>query len=318
MKGFFGATLIALFLVIHATKEEACTANAGVYHFKWGEWSVTVIQDGTFTGIDAFFLIPSFVLRRYFDFINPGSEPEFSLNTLLLRRQNDVLLVDTGTGPGPAQPGEPPTGLHLGRLCSVGVQHEQVTGVLITHAHGDHTGGLVNADGNAIFPNARVYIGRIEAEFWRLPVDTIIERAPQLPVALVVNETRTAYAAVVKAYPGKIQKLNHLESPFGGVQAWLTPGHTPGHMAYRISSGEKSFVVVGDALVNRAVTVQNPEWNIISDANRTQAVRTSFDLLDKLADNKILAVLYHEIFPGIGYIIRDRATFDFSAVARIS
>lgn len=172
-------------------------------------WDVSVVPYGEFENFSDAASVPAFIVKRVFEYYLPGMKHRASMNTVLLRRKNNVLLIDTGLGPGAAQPGAPPTGLRLSRLCSLGVEPEQVTGVLITHAHADHTGGLVGADGNATFPNSCVYIGRIEDEFWRQPVESIIERAPQLPVAFVVNGSLTAYAAVVKAYPGQIQKLDH-------------------------------------------------------------------------------------------------------------
>lgn len=39
--------------------------------------------------------------------------------------------------------------------------------------------------------------------------------------------------------------------------------------------------------------------------------------MESLSDNKELAQVFHEGFPGIGYFVRDRQTFDFSTVARV-
>lgn len=256
------------------------------------------------------------MIQRYFAFYSPGLVARASLNTVLLRRGRDVFLVDTGTGPATSQPNAPPTGLLASRLSFVGVASESVTGVFLTHAHTDHAGGLLTATGGAAFPNARVYLGVMEDKFWQLTRAAISEQAPQLPLDFL-NATLNMYAAIRKAYQGKIRKLNDLESPIRGVQAWATPGHTPGHMAYQITSGRKSFVIVGDVLLARVITIQNPDWNIFSDTNRTQAVHTSIDLMETLATSKTLAMLYHEALPGLGYVVRDRAMFDFSIVARV-
>jgi len=38
--------------------------------------------------------------------------------------------------------------------------------VFITHHHGDHINGLVNADDSLVFPNARYVMGKKEWDFW--------------------------------------------------------------------------------------------------------------------------------------------------------
>jgi glutathione S-transferase len=49
---------------------------------------------------------------------------------------------------------------------AAGIDPKQVDIVLISHFHGDHIGGLKNADGSAAFPNAEIKVPAIEAAFW--------------------------------------------------------------------------------------------------------------------------------------------------------
>ena len=44
------------------------------------------------------------------------------------------------------------------------------TRVLLTHAHPDHLCGLLGADGQMAYPNARVWIHRAELAYWQDPV----------------------------------------------------------------------------------------------------------------------------------------------------
>lgn len=46
-------------------------------------------------------------------------------------------------------------------LKAAGYTPEQITDVLVTQAHDDHTGGLV-VDGKLVFPDATVHIDRLE------------------------------------------------------------------------------------------------------------------------------------------------------------
>ena len=48
---------------------------------------------------------------------------------------------------------------------------EQVDAVLITHLHGDHVGGLLNAASKPAFPNAVVHIAKAENDYWLSDVE---------------------------------------------------------------------------------------------------------------------------------------------------
>eukprot|EP00171_Calliarthron_tuberculosum_P003929 IDg3929t1 len=279
-----------------------CSAGGGTYKFTLGEWQATVVQDGELKGNGSFFLQPDFVVQRVFDFYNPGQELSASQNALLLQRSNNVLLFDAGLGSF----GGPAVGKLPSRLTAAGIDPSAVTGVLITHAHGDHVLGLFNAAFGRTFPNARIYIGRLEAEFWQRQPEVLAREAPDLPFSLV----STLNAPSVYSRTSASQLLIDASC--------LTAGHTPGHMSYRITSGSKSIFVIGDAVTSRSTTIQNPEWNTFSDTFRNKAVQTRYNTLDGLVRTKELVLAYHERFPGLGYIIPDGPAFDWTAYARLS
>ncbi len=77
-------------------------------------------------------------------------------------------------------------------------------------------------------------------------------------------------------------------------------------------------MVVGDTLPSRTRFIQHPEWIISTDTNATMAVRTRYDLLDKLADEKTPILSYHNESPGLGFIVRDGPAFDFSTLAKVA
>jgi glyoxylase-like metal-dependent hydrolase (beta-lactamase superfamily II) len=83
----------------------------------------------------------------------------------LIVTDKDVMVLDTGLGfhnkDGELQ-------IHA-NLRSHGYEPEQVTKVLMSHLHKDHSGGVVYTDDNGMvkttFPNATYYIYRAEADF---------------------------------------------------------------------------------------------------------------------------------------------------------
>jgi glyoxylase-like metal-dependent hydrolase (beta-lactamase superfamily II) len=76
---------------------------------------------------------------------------EVSINAFLIAMPGHKILVDTGSGQlfGPGNGGR-----LIESLATQGIKPEDITEVLLTHAHSDHAGGLVK-DGKVVFSNAR-------------------------------------------------------------------------------------------------------------------------------------------------------------------
>ena len=88
-----------------------------------------------------------------------------SLQNYLIDTGDEVILVDTGLPAGfPEEVPDENSLLYIGKdICSymeafaaLGYKPEQVTKILVTHKHTDHTGELKS------FPNAKIYVGAEE------------------------------------------------------------------------------------------------------------------------------------------------------------
>ena len=100
-----------------------------------------------------------------------------SLQNYLLDMGDEVILVDTGL-PKETKDAEPndKTQIFVGTRITdymsafeaLGYKPEQVTKILVTHKHPDHTGELRS------FPNAKVYIGPEDADALKLNGENII------------------------------------------------------------------------------------------------------------------------------------------------
>ena len=103
-----------------------------------------------------------------------------SLQNFLIDTGDEVILVDTGFKAGfPAPAKKLGAPLYMGEPIAdfmtafeaLGYKPEQVTRILITHKHPDHT------DAIALFPNAKIYISPEDADAMKLPVGGNVVRA---------------------------------------------------------------------------------------------------------------------------------------------
>uniref|UniRef100_UPI000C7AA9C1 MBL fold metallo-hydrolase n=1 Tax=Luteimonas TaxID=83614 RepID=UPI000C7AA9C1 len=209
----------------------------------------------------------------------PTDTVHLGVQALLVRSGARVLLFDTGAGDAAfADAGRLPQALR-----AAGVEPGEVTDILISHAHPDHIGGLLDASGAPAFPNARI---RMSAPEWQaLQADT--ERAA---LATAITAQVDAFAPGAEVVPG--------------VTAIAVDGHTPGHSAYEIVDGDARLLYIGDAAHHFAVSVQRPQWTIAFDGDAPVAEASREALLARAADSGIIVASPHFPFPGLGQITR--------------
>jgi glyoxylase-like metal-dependent hydrolase (beta-lactamase superfamily II) len=90
------------------------------------------------------------------------------------------------------------------------------------------------------------------------------------------------------------------ETLLPGVTAVATPGHTPGHMSFRLDLGGTPVLVVGDAIVNHHLAFARPEWLSGSDQDPALAAETRSALLARLVQENLPLVGFHLPEGGLG------------------
>lgn len=213
----------------------------------------------------------------------PTTSLNLSLQPLLIRSGNRVILFDTGAA---GQMGT--EGKLQASLTAAGFEPGQVTDILISHGHGDHVAGLVNAQGALAFPNATI---RMAANEW-----TALQSQAEL-------------AALVTAITSKVQTFQPNAEIAPGVTAVDIAGHTPGHSGYRISSGEESLVYFGDTMHHSVISVQRPDWTIAFDGVEATAEASRKALLERAATENLRLYGVHFPFPGLGRVQKRGADF---------
>ncbi len=117
-------------------------------------------------------------------------------------------------------------------LESRGLTPADVTDVLLTHSHWDHSLNWV------MFPQARIAIGTKELA-WSLLEPWGMGPVPELYVRELDRLDRTVLVTAG-------------DEVLPGIRAYDMPGHTPGHLVYRLHGEKNDILFTGDAAKNRA------------------------------------------------------------------
>jgi glyoxylase-like metal-dependent hydrolase (beta-lactamase superfamily II) len=207
----------------------------------------------------------------------PSDALHLSIQPLLVRDGDRTLLFDTGAADATwARAGRLPASLR-----AAGVEPAQVTDVFLSHSHPDHAGGLVTRDGAPAFPNAVVHLSAAEWD------------------AMKGNPNA---AAIVAAITPKVATFRPGAAIVPGVTAVAVEGHTPGHSAYEIASGDARLLYLGDAAHHYVISVQRPDWTVDYDQDAPKAQASRVALLKRAADGNLRAYAVHFPFPGIGHV----------------
>ncbi len=208
-----------------------------------------------------------------------------SVQPLLVREGARVFLFDAGAG----QLMGDGAGKLAASLQAAGVGPAQVTDVFISHAHGDHIGGLVDAAGALAFPNAAIHVSQPEWE--DLQAQASDGNAAMAGLVAAITPKVSTFAPGVELVPGVVQSVS-------------TPGHTPGHVSFRIGAGQESLLYVGDLMHHPVVSVQRPQWTLKFDRDAAAGAAMRASTLEEAAASGDRLYAVHFPFPGLGRITR--------------
>jgi glyoxylase-like metal-dependent hydrolase (beta-lactamase superfamily II) len=207
----------------------------------------------------------------------PDDRLTLSIDALLVRTGQRVILLDSGLGPKAK-------GALLASLKDAGVAPESVTDVVITHTHGDHVGGLVDASGGLAFPKAVI---RMSAPEWAW------------------MKTQQGAAELVKAIEPRVETFTAGKPVAPGVTPIALDGHTPGHVGYEIVSGKHRLLDIGDLAHSSIVSLKKPEWTMGFDSDAALGKATRKATLARLAKDQELVFSPHFPYPGVGHVVVD-------------
>jgi glyoxylase-like metal-dependent hydrolase (beta-lactamase superfamily II) len=291
----------------------AAGSAAGWIRFRHGEFDCTVVNDGVLEMGPARDNFPEADPAEVDALLEAhGLSPErirLDQNLLVVETSGRLVLIDTGVGTVPelgVHVFGPQTGRAVANLKAAGISPADIDLVALTHAHPDHCWGLLDPLGEPLFPRARVSIAEADHRYW-----TDLSRACAAPNQSVKRHFLGAHRSL-SAYEGRLDLIGDGDEIAPGITAIATPGHSPGHLVYEITSGGRTIVCWGDLCHHHVLLLQRPDWAFRFDYDGPAATaqrRRIYELVDRRRD-EVLA--YHFPFPGLGRLERDGDGYRFS------
>jgi glyoxylase-like metal-dependent hydrolase (beta-lactamase superfamily II) len=184
--------------------------------------------------------------------------PGRGAKTYLVRGER-TILIDTGNK------GDAPR--ILAAIEASGARPEEVSLIVITHCHGDHTSNLAALKART---GAQVAVHRLEVDLLARGENAVVAGTSAVTRALI-GLARMAGAGPGRGVEAEVvidDELDLAEHGVAGARVVHTPGHTPGSVSVLVAGGE---AIVGD-LVFGLGTLRVLQPPIASDL---AAIRTS-------------------------------------------
>jgi glyoxylase-like metal-dependent hydrolase (beta-lactamase superfamily II) len=267
-----------------------------------GSAAITVIHEGSFERLPILswydYSLPEVEARHAVPEADAEGMIRLSVNSAHVRIGGASILIDPGFGePDPSSWWVRDLGLCRAMsvqdgLAAIGVRPEEVTHVLITHAHFDHfIDATVDRAGSRVprYPNARYLLGRAD---WEGNPD---RAKPDSDVAVHLGALDVL---------GLLDLVDDEHEVVSGVTMVHAPGESPGHCIIRIESDGQIFYHLGD-LVHHPCEFEHLDL-MLGDKGEDaiRASRASRDRFLAEAPPDAALVFTHGVFPSWGRLVR--------------
>ena len=259
-----------------------------------------IISDGIFwtDGGGAFGLVPRTIWEKRLP-PDENNRVPFSLNSLLIRSEGKLILVDTGYGRKLDEKSQQIAGLKrpegdlLDALARLDIRPEQIDIVINTHLHGDHCGGNTIFQDNQIvptFPNAQYYVQRLE---W---ADAIAPNERTRATYLAENFVPLQESGHLNLISGNTQITRH-------VRTAIARGHTRAHQVVILETGDQTMVFVAD-LATLHYQFQRLAWVTTYDVEPLETIESKRYWQQWVLEHDAVIIFQHDTQIPTGKLVR--------------
>ncbi|MDR1080607.1 MAG: MBL fold metallo-hydrolase [Deltaproteobacteria bacterium] len=293
---FFTAVFVlALVALAPGVRKALADAEGGWHTAQYGDLAVTALSDST--GMMPFTIFYDITAEDFEALAAAGGSPSANevpswINAFLVKKGDELFLVDTGMGVGPSI---------VPLVSAAGYSPDQVTHVLITHFHSDHIGGLLDGDGSPSFPNATLYAPVRDEEYF------IPKSGPDVNGTELARKVTGPYRSA-----GRYRAFDPGAQIAPGVKSSSLWGHTPGHTGFAFESSAGPLLCWGDVVHAYLIQFSRPEVTLSYDVDRPGAAATRRKVFNEAADGRWLVAGAHLPFPAIGQVTRRNGGFVWS------
>ena len=225
----------------------------------------------------------------------------------VVKTPHHTILIDSCIGNDKPRPQRPKWNMktddtYMRALAAAGISVGDIDYVMCTHLHVDHVGWntrLENGRWVPTFPKAKYVFGRTEFDFW-------IETHAKTPVPAIGDSVMP----IVEAKRHEVVGDDHAIGDH--LRILPTPGHTPGHSAFRLGKGKDEAVFSGD-LIHSPLQALYPELSMKFDVDQAVAGTTRRGFLERYCDTDTLCCTAHFPSPSVGRIKRKGNGFSCEA-----
>jgi glyoxylase-like metal-dependent hydrolase (beta-lactamase superfamily II) len=273
--------------------------SSGYQRIRIGKLLITALYDG-FVQVSADDLHgapPAEIHRLLADgFMPADGDRHTAVIAYLVEDHDRQILIDAGSGHSLGLD----TGYVATNLAAAVIDPSDIDHVLLTHLHPDHVGGLISADGEAVFSHATIHASEAEAHHWLDPD----RAAAATGVEQLVHDTAACAVAPYRD-TGRFVTFDDCGEVIPGVRPVNLAGHTPGHTGYLLGEGEATVLFWGDTVHCHTVQLRRPSVTMVADSDEPAAIAARHKALNLVSSNRWWVGAAHLPFPGLGHLRRD-------------
>jgi len=254
-----------------------------------GRFTLHEIRDGTFAldGGAMFGIVPKPLWQKRHP-VDERNRIQLALRCLLIQDGDRRVLVDSGIGTKWDEKHREIYGIDqsvysLDRdLVRAGCTREEITDVVLTHLHFDHTGGTTRIEGGErvlSFPRATYHLQRRNWKWAHHPSDKDAGsfRAENFDLL---------------ATSGRLHLLEGQVELLPGIELFVSEGHTVGLQLVRVSDGDQTLVFCGDLIPT--VSHLRSSWVMAYDLYPLTVIEEKRMILAQAAEEKWTLFFEHD------------------------